>query len=359
MKVLYAHAAHDLRLEPCAALAPGSGEVAVKFACGRICGSELHEFNHGGFGIVRLREPIICETDPCTNASGFGIVRLREPIIQGQEVAGEVVTGLVIGDLVAVLPSRPRGACGECLRGQPKNCLNMWFNGCAKPVLHTQRAFRDVLVADVRQCVPAHRLSPSEAVAVEPLAVCLHAERNPGDLLVRRVLVSGYAPIGVLVILAAYCARAAEIIAIDIADAVLRFAEAAGADPVFNTQRDPRTLSWFPKGKDSLDVHIEGSGLQTVPTACIAALCPRCVLVQPGPSGDMTLLMLPIAAKELLLRCTFRYHEEFAIAIDMMHKGLTDVNDLITHSFSVADFRVAFAFAFDRTQAMKVQLEFT
>ena len=337
MKVLDAHAAHDLRLEPCAALAPGAGEVAVNFSCGRICGSELHEFNHGGLGIVRL----------------------RDPIIQGQEVAGEVVTGLVIGDLVAVLPSRPRGVCGECLRGQPKHCLNMWFNGCAKPAVHIQRAFRDVLVADARQWVPAHRLNPSEAAVVEPLAVCLHAERNPGDLLVRRVLVSGYAPIGVLVILATYCARAAEIIAIDIADAVLRFAEAAGADPVFNTQRDPRALSWFPKGKDSLDVHIEGSGSQTVPTACIAALCPRGVLVQPGPSGDMTLLMLPIAARELLLRCTFRYHEEFAIAIDMMHKGLTDVNDLITHSFSVADFRVAFAFAFDRTQAIKVQLEFT
>ena len=345
MKALYAHVAHDLRLEPCAA--PGPGEVAVKIARGRICGSELHYFNHGGFGTVRLREPMIV----------------------GHEVAGEVislgenVTGLPIGDLVAVSPSRPCGDCGECPPGLPNHCLNMQFYGSSMPFPLIQGAFRGVLVADAHQCAPAHGLSPSEAAMAKPLAVCLHVVRKAGELLGRLILVIGCGPIGVLVILAARRAGAAEIIDTDIADAALRFAEAAGTDLVFNTQRDPRDLSQFQKGKGSLEVPFQCSGAQAALAAGIAALCPRGVLVQLGLSGDMTLPMLQITAKELLLRGSFRFHEKFAIAIDMMRKGLIDVNDLTTHSFPVADFQTAFATAFatasDRIQAMKVQLEFT
>ena len=74
--------------------AAGPGEVEVEVEAGGICGSDLHYFNHGGFGTVRLREPMIL----------------------GHEVAGRVVDlgegvdGLAVGDRVAVSPSRPCGA---------------------------------------------------------------------------------------------------------------------------------------------------------------------------------------------------------------------------------------------------------
>ena len=342
MKALYAHAAHDLRLQPCEGAEPGAGQVAIRMRRGGICGSDLHYYDHGGFGTVRLREPMIL----------------------GHEVAGEVsalgegVTGFSVGDLVAVSPSRPCGSCAECLRGLPNQCLNMRFYGSAMPFPHIQGAFRETLVAEAVQCVKADGLTASQAAMAEPLAVCLHAVRNAGEILGRRVLVTGCGPIGVLTILAARRAGAAEIVATDIADTVLEYAANAGADVVLNTRTDPDALAPYQKAKGSMDVHFECSGAEPALAAGIAALRPRGTLVQLGLSGDMALPMMQVTSKELNLRGSFRFHEEFAIAVDLMRKGLIDVTPLITHSFPLAEFETAFSTASDRSKAMKVQLEF-
>lgn len=184
------HAARDLRIEEMPVGEPGPGQVQVQLACGGICGSDLHYYNHGGFGAIRLREPMIL----------------------GHEVAGHVaalgpdVQGLTVGQLVAVSPSRPCGTCAYCQRGQQNHCLNMRFYGSAMPFPHIQGAFRQALVADASQCAPADGLTPGLAAMAEPLAVCLHATRQAGDLVGKSVLVTGCGPIGLLSIL---CARRA------------------------------------------------------------------------------------------------------------------------------------------------------
>ena len=59
MKAVVIHAARDLRVEEREAEAAGSGQVEIAVEAGGICGSDLHYFNHGGFGTVRVREPMI------------------------------------------------------------------------------------------------------------------------------------------------------------------------------------------------------------------------------------------------------------------------------------------------------------
>ena len=59
MKTLVAHAAKDLRIEERAVPSPGKGEVLIRMQRGGICGSDLHYYNHGGFGTVRLKEPMM------------------------------------------------------------------------------------------------------------------------------------------------------------------------------------------------------------------------------------------------------------------------------------------------------------
>lgn len=342
MKALFAHGALDLKLAEFETRGPGEGEVAVRLARGGICGSDLHYYNHGGFGPVRLREPMVL----------------------GHEVSGHVtalgagVEGLAEGDLVAVSPSRPCGGCTECLRGLPNECLNMRFYGSAMPFPHIQGAFREELIADASQCVKAEGLTPAQAAMAEPLSVGLHAVRRGGEMLGRRVLVTGSGPIGVLAIMAARRAGAAEIIACDITDAALGFAEKAGADVTLNTLTNPEALAPYCTGKGQLDVLFECSGAQPALAGGIAALRPRGVIVQLGLSGDMSLPMMALTAKELDLRGSFRFHEEFAIAVDLMQKGLIDPSPLLTHTFPLADYETAFATASDKAQSMKVQLDF-
>ncbi|MFY0634187.1 MAG: L-idonate 5-dehydrogenase [Vannielia sp.] len=342
MKALFAHGAHDLRLEECEAVAPGPGEVALRMVRGGICGSDLHYFHNGGFGTVKLREPMIL----------------------GHEVAGEItalgagVEGLAVGDLVAVSPSRPCAACEQCLRGLPNQCLNMRFYGSAMPFPHIQGAFRESLVAMASQCVPATGLTPAQAAMAEPLAVCLHATRQAGDLLGKRVLITGCGPIGQLCILAARRAGAGEIVATDIAAPALTAAQTSGADLTLNTGQTPEALAPYSANKGYFDAAIECSGAPQALAACISALRPRGTLVQLGLSGDMPVPMMQVTAKELALKGSFRFHEEFAVAVALMQKGLINVTPLITHSFPLADFSEAFATASDKSRAMKVQLEF-
>jgi L-idonate 5-dehydrogenase len=63
-------------------------------------------------------------------------------------------------------------------------------------------------------------------------------------------------------------------------------------------------------------------------------------------------------AKEIELRGTFRFHEEFALAVALIGGGLVDVMPLLTETVPLAKVREAFELAADRKRAMKVQLAF-
>ena len=342
MKAIVIHSARDLRIEEREAENPAPGQVLVRLSVGGICGSDLHYFNHGGFGAIRLREPMILGHEVS------GIV----------EALGQGVTGLVPGDLVAVSPSRPCGHCQYCGEGLFNHCLNMRFYGSAMPFPHIQGAFREMLVADAGQCVVANGLSAGEAAMAEPLSVCLHAARRAGDLAGKRVLVTGSGPIGTLCVLAARDAGAAEIVVTDLADEPLVYAEAAGADRVINVARDAAALEAYSAGKGTFDALFECSGAAPALRSGIAALRPRGVIVQLGLGGDMELPMMQITAKELDLRGSFRFHEEFAVAVSKMRTGAIDVKPLISHSFALDDARTAFETAADRLKSMKAQIVF-
>ena len=343
MKTLVIHAPKDLRIEDRADEDPGPGEVAVRIAAGGICGSDLHYYNHGGFGAVRLREPMIL----------------------GHEVAGHItalgagVADLAVGGLVAVSPSRPCRACAYCLEGRPNQCLDMRFYGSAMPFPHIQGAFRETLVADARQCAPADGLTPGAAAMAEPLAVCLHAVRQAGEMLGRRVLVTGCGPIGLLCILAARRAGAAEIVATDLADFTVAMAQANGADRAINIGTSPDALKGFEANKGYFDVQFECTGAAAALAGGIAALRPGGVIVQVGLGGDIAVPVQALTAKELQLRGSFRFHEEFFWGVELMRKRLIDVAPLITRTLGLEDAARAFEIASDRGQAMKTQISFS
>ena len=82
------------------------------------------------------------------------------------------------------------------------------------------------------------------------------------------------------------------------------------------------------------------------------------MIVQLGLGGDMRLPINIIVAKELQIRGTFRFDEEFRLAVDLMGKGLVDVKPLLTQTIPFERAMDAFTLASDRSQAMKVQLTF-
>ncbi|MBD3678765.1 MAG: L-idonate 5-dehydrogenase [Rhodobacteraceae bacterium] len=342
MKALIIHGKQDLRIGDIETDALGAGQVKLRIRRGGICGSDLHYYFHGGMGAIRVREPVVL----------------------GHEVSGEIteigpgVEGLAPGDLVAVSPSRPCGTCTYCREGLPNQCLNMRFYGSAMPMPHIQGAFRQELVAEAWQCIPAKGLTPAEAAMAEPLAVCIHASHQAGDLVGKRVLITGSGPIGVLMTLVARRAGASEIVVSDILDKPLEFASAAGADRVINGVTEPDAMTAYQADKGYFDVQFECSSAEVALAEGIKALRPRGTVVQLGMGGDMSVPMQQITVKELSLKGSFRFHAEFATAVAFMSKGLIDVKPLLTHEFSYLDHGEAFAVAADKSQSMKVQFDF-
>jgi L-idonate 5-dehydrogenase len=343
MRAIVAHAAKDIRIEEAPISALGERDIRVRVRFGGICGSDLHYFNHGGFGAVRLREPMIL---------GHEIAGVVEEI--GAECAR-----IAVGDRVAVSPSIPCNSCRYCLEGRQNQCLHMRFYGSAMPFPHVQGAFRESLVCLESQAhVVPQGVSLEEAATAEPLAVVLHAVRRAGSLLGKRVLVSGSGPIGALSTVVARRAGAAEVVITDIADGALSFAARLGVDRTINVAREPEALDGYKADKGYFDALFEASGAEAALRAGLDVLRPCGVIVQLGLGGDMTIPINLITAKEQELRGTFRFHEEFALALEFIGKGLIDVKPLISATLPFTDATAAFELATDRSRSMKVQLAF-
>jgi len=343
MEALVIHAPGDLRIEQVPTPELGRDQLQVRVRCGGICGSDLHYYRHGGFGTVRIQEPMVLGHEVA------GVI----------EAVGSAVNTFAAGERIAVSPSRPCGLCRYCQQGLQNHCLDMRYYGSAMRNPHVQGAFRQQLVVETHQ---AHRLADSvsdgEGSMAEPLSVALYAVRRAGSLLGKRVLVTGCGPIGALVVIAARRAGASEIVATDVMPHPLRKVLQVGADIAINMAEQPDALDRYSADKGSFDVLFEASGNERALTGAFNALRPRGIIVQLGLGGEMKLPINTIVAKEFDLRGAFRFHEEFAVAVELLNKGLVDVKPLISATLSYRDSARAFALAGDRTQAMKVLMSF-
>src|SRR5579862_6427458 len=102
------HKEKDLRVESFALATMADTQVLVRIGAGGICGSDLHYYQHGGFGVVRVKQPIV----------------LGHEVAGTVEAIGAKVTSLKPGDRIALNPSRPCGHCKFCRQGLQMHCLD-------------------------------------------------------------------------------------------------------------------------------------------------------------------------------------------------------------------------------------------
>ncbi len=343
MKAIVCHAPRDLRIDSFSPEAPAAGELAVRVAYGGICGSDLHYFQHGGFGTVRIQQPMVLGHEVS------GVI----------EALGERVAGFQVGQRIAISPSRPCGQCRFCHLGQQNHCSDMRFYGSAMRFPHIQGAFCEQLVIGAEQAYPiGDELPLSLAALAEPLSVGLHAIARSGGVLGKHVLVTGCGPIGSLLIGALRRAGAARFVAADIADPPLACARKMGADDTVHLGRDLQGLAPWAKDKGQFDVMFEASGSGIALLGALDTMAPRGVVVAIGLGGEVSLPMNKLVAKELELRGTFRFHQEFATAVRFLDQGLIDPRPVISHQLPLGDALDAFNLACDKSQAMKVLIAF-
>jgi L-idonate 5-dehydrogenase len=345
MRACVIHKAKDLRVEDRVERPLEGGEVRLRLGAGAICGSDLHYYFRGRVGDFELREPMVL----------------------GHEISGDVIEvgpsakRITVGQRVAVNPGHPCGTCVQCVRGHENLCPNVRFFGSAARFPHVQGAFFERPTVFASQCHPVPDSVPHDRlVFAEPLAVAFHAAAGAGPLLGRKVLITGCGPIGVLVAMAARQAGAAFIAVTDVVDEPLAIARAVAADEALNVSRDQSRLEAFQADRGTFDVAFEASGNADALNTCVLSTRPAGTVVQIGmlPSGPSPVLINRLMAKELRLQGSFRFHEEFAWAVQALVSDTVDVSPLLTGVFPVSRLNEAFEGAGDRRRNMKVQIRF-
>lgn len=346
-RVCRLHGQNDLRVETIPLVGPARGEVLVAVGAGGICGSDLHYWQDGGFGPIRVQEPIILGHE----AAGT-VVQL-----------GEGVTDLSVGDRVALNPSQPCGTCTYCREGNPQHCLSMRFKGSALRFPHEQGMFRDRIAIGAAQC---HAIAPGVSMAAaacaEPLAVCLRAlgraEGRIGPLRGKRVLVTGAGPIGALCAALAAQNGAAEVVVTDLQDATLAVARKMGASTTINVRTDASALDPWLADKGTFDLTFECSAAAPALRQAIAATRPMGTIIQVGVTGDTPIPLNMLVGKEIGLIGTHRFDKEFAAAVALINKDALPLDALVTDSFPLDEATEAMTAAADRSRSVKVQIVF-
>ncbi|KAI9707884.1 MAG: hypothetical protein M1820_004490 [Bogoriella megaspora] len=261
MKAVRFHGQEDLRVEDIPVPECKPGLVKIKPAWVGICGSDLHEYLGGPNICPTSPHPLTGESVPLTFGHEFsGVV----------EEVGEGVTGVKVGDHVAVQPIIYDGTCGACKDGFINCCykggfigLSGWGGGLTEHVVAPEASVKklpDNVPLDI-------------GALVEPLSVGWHAVKispyKPND----SVLILGGGPIGLAVIQALRAKSPRLVIVSEVSPRRKEFALQFGADVVL----DPTSDDVVAECKRLCDgvgpqVAFDAAGVQSALTQAIHAL---------------------------------------------------------------------------------------
>ena len=330
MKALRFHAAKDLRLEELPKPdQPAPGQVLIRNRFVGICGTDLHEYAYGPIFIPVEPHPFSGTSGPQILGHEFGGV---------VEAVGEGVEAVKPGDRVSVQPLiMPRSGDYFADRGlfhlSPQLALAglSWVSGGMADY---------ALLNDYNVQKIPDTLSDEEAALVEPSAVAVYACDRGGVTAGSSVLVTGAGPIGLLTLLAARAAGAAQLFVSDINDKRLAFAKAALPDLItINPKHDNpgevvRALS---EGQVGCDVAIECVGNEHALKACLDAVRKQGVVVQTGlHPHENPLDWFQVTFKDVDIRGSWAYPTHYwPRVIRLISSGLLPANKVVTRKITL------------------------
>ena len=312
--VLSAQGRIALQDRPLPTLQPDQVLVEVDL-CG-ICGSDLHA----------SQLPQVYRGDCILGHESTGRVA----------AVGDDVAEWAVGHRVAVNPNgNVDGSCVYCRSGRP--------NFCRQATLETALGLQaDGALAPLMAAFPGHlrkipdELDTLEAAWVEPTATALRAVQLAGELAGRTVLVTGGGPIGQLACRLAHLRSPAQILLMEPAAERARFATESHAVPIAADAAEGYA------GELGVDVVLECSGSAAATSTALKMLAPGGILVVVGAGPEPALDSATILLKEITVRGSYIYTDEFDRAIQLLAARQIAVADLTTVISPLPDALTAF-----------------
>ncbi|KAK5638769.1 hypothetical protein RI129_013064 [Pyrocoelia pectoralis] len=319
----------DLRLEQRPIPEPKDDEVLLKIDVVGICGSDTHFVQDGHLGPLAVDKPM-------------GL---------GHEAAGTVwkvgksVTTLKKGDRVGIEPGIGCGKCQYCRKGRGNLCIHRSIGKKA----HSGECLTRYFVCSSDCCfkLPDH-VTIEEGALLELLSVAIYVCKRGNVRFGSIVLIQGAGPVGLTTMLMCKAFGASQVIMTDPIQHRLDKAKEMGAD--FTVQVHPKnsaeditkgilsTLGRYPT------VTIDCVGIELTIAVAVKVTISGGVVVLVGLGGTPT-VNIPIAdigLREIDIRGSCHYSNEYSAALEMVATGKVDVKPFITHRYKLEDTLKAF-----------------
>lgn len=279
-------------------------------------------------------------------------------VVMGHEFSAEVVE---VGSRVSDLEPRVRvvvnpngnvcGSCWACLSDHPNLCHEAVFR--AGIGVHRDGGMSTDCIVDRRvlHTVP-DGLAAEEAAWVEPLATAIRGVRRAGVMVGDAAVVIGAGPIGLLTVQVLRCAGMQHIAVVEPVAFRRDVATRLGADEVAAT---PGALL---DGLGPPDCVFECSGAPDSLAAAIELVRPAGVVVVVGLAPTAPRVpSFPLVGKEVDVRGSIIYADEFPMAIELLRRHTVDVGTLTSAILPLERFREAFEALRAPSTTVKVLLQ--
>jgi 2-desacetyl-2-hydroxyethyl bacteriochlorophyllide A dehydrogenase len=305
---------------------PDHGEALIKVAFAGICGTDLN--------ILSGKHP-----------------RAKAPLVLGHEFSGTIVElrgedhgNLKVGQRVAVMPYLSCGLCRPCRDGYPHVCSSLRVVGVDR-----DGGFAEYVIVPYEKVFPLKDNIPLRRGAlVEPLAVGVHILNRTQPQLGDVAVVLGCGPIGLLV---SFLLRKSGIQRVYLSE-VNKFrisrARALGFEVVHGAEADLVDFVLERTDGNGADVVFEVAGVTDTIGKVVQLTRPHGKVMLVGAHKEPPRIDVRHAVFKELTFLTSRVStdRDFQTATDMMAEDeTTELEELITHEFSLAEGEAAFEIA--------------
>ena len=329
-----------------------TGEVLLKvISCG-ICAGDTKCFAGADMFWGDTHRPGYCET----------------PVIPGHEFVGQVVDlgegagekySLEQGDYAVSEQIVPCGECRYCRSGQYWMCTPHDIYGFHRSTQGSWAEYIRLPAKAINYRLPDD-MDPRLGAFVEPLACSVHAVNRGNIGLGDVVVIAGCGPLGLGMIAAARLKNPVKLIALDLNPARLNLAMKCGADLTMN----PAETDVIQAVRDltegyGCDVYIEATGAGKSVEQGLH------MIRKLGTFVEFSVFQSPVTvdwtiigdSKELNIHGAHLSPNTYPIAIRMLQQGLMPMDEILSHSFPLEEFRKAMKLAADGVTSLKVTLE--
>lgn len=311
----------------------------------------------GLHALVRVDRAGICGTDVKVLS---GQIAGPRPLVMGHEMVGTVVEPgsrrlVAAGTRVLVDPATACGHCDLCRAGRGHLCRSGGLLG-----RDSDGVFSDLIAAPEEKL---HVIPPGVSVAaatvLQVLGTCVHAQRRVSVFPTDTVAVVGLGVSGMLHLELLAARGVSQLVGITRSQWKLEMAQRLGAAVTATPDKAEEVLAEFTDGRGA-DLVVEAAGTEATLALAIrlAATGGEVLVFGTITAGDRGLPYYDLYHKELTLyNPRAATPSDYDAGIELAAAGRLQLEDLLTHTFAVADAAAAFEAVGD-SSSLKVAMDF-